>query len=331
MSSSLFSPLDLRYAKDLPVQLSEQALLEAQVSVERAWLLTLVDFGLCPKINENEIRKAWSGLTFDEIEVFEQRTQHATRALVEALAERLTKSGRGDVAGWVHVGMTSFDCVDTAQRLRLATFFKEAAAAQMEGLKKELRRLARANENQVAVGRTHGQWAVPTLFGLQFAEAHERIEHIERRLNQDIAELRGQASGAIGGYHASALLAGKPLEMESTYLQKLDLKPHMGSTQILPPEDILAVAQSFVSICAVVAKLATDLRHLARSEIGEVAESASANSIYFSNCGFASPASEVLSICVFAFALQSQTLAYFGDNSLTLAKALSASPNWVLK
>lgn len=272
MTAFLFSPLDLRYAKDLPERLSEQASTQCQVEVEKAWLLTLMDHALCPKMSEKELDKAWAGLGFDEIEAFERRTQHATRALVEALGDRLEKAGRKDVAGWIHVGLTSFDCVDTAQRLRVKRFVTEDAFTQIKALKIELRRLANTHKDLVAVGRTHGQWAVPTLFGLQFAEAHERIDYLETRLARDVGELRGQSSGAIGGYHASTLLAGKPLEMEKEYLLRLGLTPHFGSTQILPPEDMLAVAQSFVSLCSVVAKLATDLRHLARSEIGEVAE-----------------------------------------------------------
>lgn len=272
MTEFLFSPLDTRYAASLPESLSEQAVQGTQIEVERAWLLTLMEVGLCPSLKESQLDEAWKGITAEEIAAVEQRTQHATRALVEVLTTRLEKSGHSEAAHWVHVGMTSFDCVDTAQRVRLKRFFEKDALQQIAQLKKEWRRLARAHQNRIAVGRTHGQWAVPTLFGLQFAEAHERVVSLEVFLKKALENLRGQASGAIGGYHASALLHDRPLELEERFLKRLGLKAHAGSTQILPPEDLLSVAQSYVSICGVATKVAQDMRHLARSEIGEIAE-----------------------------------------------------------
>ena len=122
------------------------------------------------------------------------------------------------------------------------------------------------------MGRTHGQWAVPTLFGLQFAEAHERLDKLENKLDQDLSELTGQASGAIGGYHASSLISQAPLALEKKYLDRLGLKPHYSSIQILPQEDLLSLANTCFCLSSVVAKVANDLRHLARSEIFEVVE-----------------------------------------------------------
>ncbi len=272
MTELTFSPLDGRYAKDLPFNLSEQATLEFQVQVEKAWLLELMAQGLCPKVSEKELDKIFAGISFSEIEAIEARTQHATRALIEVLMERLQKAKKEKVAHWVHVGLTSFDTVDTAARLRLKSFVINDFVPQLEVLKSELKRFAKAFGSTLAVGRTHGQWAVPTYFGLQFAEAHERIEILEKKLLASTDDLRGQASGAIGGYQASSLLFKNPLEVEAKYLKRLGLKPHYSSTQILPPEDMVEVGQFVVSIASVAAKLATDLRHLARSEIVEVVE-----------------------------------------------------------
>src|SRR5687768_16211935 len=119
MELGTFSPLDLRYQKDLPWSLSEEAYLKAQVEVEKIWLLTLMETGICPKVPEKKIVAALEGLGFQEIEEIEIKTQHATRALVEAIAERLKKAKLDALVPWVHVGLTSFDTVDTAARLRL--------------------------------------------------------------------------------------------------------------------------------------------------------------------------------------------------------------------
>ena len=131
----VFSPLDSRYQKYLPATLSEQAGLESQVEVEKQWLLALMDEGLLEKKSEEELSASLAGLSFAEIEEIEKTTQHATRALVEAIANRLNNSGLEEAARWVHVGLTSFDTVDTAQRHRFKRFFEQDYFSQLEELK----------------------------------------------------------------------------------------------------------------------------------------------------------------------------------------------------
>jgi adenylosuccinate lyase len=268
----LFSPWDTRYRKDIPIALSEQALLEAQIEVEIAWLLTLMKNGVCPRVPEIKIRKAFERVKFAEIEAVEARTQHATRALVEVLQHRLEKAGLKKISPWVHVGLTSFDTVDTAARVRLKNWVDSSWNLEIASFKKELERLAKKYAKLIGVGRTHGQWAVPTVFGLQFAEALSRILTLQERQEIAIENLCGKASGAIGGYHASALLSRDPLKLEKEFLTRLGLKAHFGSVQIIPPEDVLDLAQVVFSMASVATKVANDLRHLARSEIAEVSE-----------------------------------------------------------
>jgi adenylosuccinate lyase len=188
------------------------------------------------------------------------------------LAHRLEKAGQAEVAHWVHVGITSFDTVDTAQRLRLKKFFKADFMPAYSGLKAQLKKWAEKERNTPQVGRTHGQWAVPSLFSLPFAEALHRLEKIEVRIQRDLGELTGQSSGAVGGYQGIAVLVADPVALEEKFLTILDLKPHYGSTQILPPEDVFFLANDVVAAGSVVSKVAEDLRHLARSEIAEIAE-----------------------------------------------------------
>jgi adenylosuccinate lyase len=272
MQDLAFSPLDLRYKKDIPETLSEKAFLKAQVTVEKEYLLGLMSEGLCPSLSEKSLDKILDGVSSDEIDQIEKRTQHATRALVEVIAKRLKKAGHGDIAHWVHVGITSFDTVDTAYRLRLKNYFALQGFGVIEKLKESFLSLAKKYQEIPQVGRTHGQWAVPSRFGLMFAEAYTRIAELEMQLFNAVKNLRGQISGAVGGYQATGLLVENPLEFESKILKRLDLKPHLGSTQIIPPEDLVALAQNVFLMASVVTKVANDLRHLARSEIGEIAE-----------------------------------------------------------
>jgi adenylosuccinate lyase len=279
MTDLNFSPWDTRYRQSLPVELSEEAWTAAQVQVEAAWLETLMEAGLCPQMPRTELDKLWAEVTRGEVEAVESRTQHATRALVEVLEQRLVKAGFEAQARWVHVGLTSFDTVDTANRFRLKKYFLSSASPLLDRCEAALKTWAERTSQTQQVGRTHGQWAVPNLLGLLFAEAAERIQVLRVGLKQDVSELRGQASGAVGGYQAPALLFTDPLKTEEQFLMRLGLKPHLGSTQILPPEDILQVAHRYSMIAGVIAKLAGDLRHLARSEIAEVSEGMSAGQV----------------------------------------------------
>jgi len=269
----MFSPLDTRYQEILPETLSEEFTLKSQLKVEAEWLLELKSRGFIKEALTTEaLEAALKGLSQDEITEIERTTQHATRALVEAISNRLKKAGLKEAAEWVHVGLTSFDTVDTASRWRLKEFMAKDLLPQIATLKKELVRRGELHASTPQVGRTHGQWAVPSLFGLLFTESLDRILDQEPRLLMSVENLRGQSSGAIGGYQATSLLVDDPLELEKSFLKRLGLKPAYASSQILPPEDVVNLAQDLYVVGSVVAKLANDLRHLARSEIAEISE-----------------------------------------------------------
>jgi len=269
----MFSPLDTRYLEILPQTLSEDFSLKSQIKVEVEWLLELSARGFIKTpLSAELVDKALDGLSQDEITEIERTTQHATRALVEAIANRLKKAGLAEAAKWVHVGLTSFDTVDTASRWRLKEFMKRDLMPQIASLKAELLRRTELHALTPQVGRTHGQWAVPSLFGLLFSESLDRILDQETRVRASVENLRGQSSGAIGGYQATSLLVDNPLDLERSFLARLGLKPAYASSQILPPEDVVNLAQDLYVVGSVVAKLAGDLRHLARSEIAEISE-----------------------------------------------------------
>jgi adenylosuccinate lyase len=269
----MFSPLDTRYLEILPETLSEEFSLKSQVKVEAEWLLELKARGFIKETLTSEaLYAALDGLKQEEITEIERTTQHATRALVEAIASRLKKAGLKESAEWVHVGLTSFDTVDTAARWRLKEFMAQDLLPQLALFKKELLRRSELHAATPQVGRTHGQWAVPSLFGLLFSESLDRVLDQEPRVKMSVENLRGQSSGAIGGYQATSLLVDNPLDLEKSFLRRLGLKPAYASSQILPPEDVVNLAQDLYVIASVVAKLAGDLRHLARSEIAEISE-----------------------------------------------------------
>jgi adenylosuccinate lyase len=147
-----FSPLDGRYRNDLPWELSEEASLFFQLEVEKAWFKILIEKGLAPKISDSDLNKVFSAVTQEKIDEIEKTTRHATRALVEAIANEFKAIGQVEAARWVHVGLTSFDTVDTAQRLRLRAYMEKAFHPALESLKKTLRELARKNKDTLQCG-----------------------------------------------------------------------------------------------------------------------------------------------------------------------------------
>lgn len=268
-----YSPLDRRYKEALPQILSEEASFSFQIEVEGNWLKTLRDEKICPSFEDKDLDKILSKVSFQRVEEIEKRTQHATRALVEGIAEELEKNGKKDLSQWVHVGLTSFDVVDTASRLRLKTYIQKDFFPLLDKNLEILKTLATKHSQTLQAGRTHGQWAVPTYFGLSLAEAYSRLKDLKNSLQKNIENLRGQSSGAIGGYHASSMLSSNALNLEEKFLFRLGLKADYGSTQILPPEDFVQVAQTVFLANSVLTKVANDWRHLARSEIAELFES----------------------------------------------------------
>ena len=160
----VFSPLDRRYKNSIPEILSEEASFTFQVDVEAEWLKVLRDEGIAPSFEDNELDRMIMSVGFDRVEEIEKRTRHATRALVEAIIESITAAGRPDVARWVHVGLTSFDVVDTASRLRLKRYLTQDFLPLVDALQTQLKVLATQHRQTLQPGRTHGQWAVPTYF-----------------------------------------------------------------------------------------------------------------------------------------------------------------------
>jgi adenylosuccinate lyase len=132
--------------------------------------------------------------------------------------------------------------------------------------------LAEREAETPQVGRTHGQHAVPVTLGFALAGYVSRlgksIEEIERLAGQ----LRGKLAGAAGAYNAMSMMVSDPEALEKTYLAGLGLLPSEHSTQLVEPEYLLRLLLEMNIAFGIIANLADDLRHLQRSEIGELHE-----------------------------------------------------------
>lgn len=260
-------PIENRYGSDqMRTVFDEENRFQRMLDVEAALAKTLSEEGMIPKTHGPQIaRKAKiKHVSVEEIRELEEKTGHETMALVLALAEASENAGRS-----VHLGATSSDILDTGLALQLREAIGIIENRIFELLDVIIER-AEKHSNTLMVGRTHGQHAVPTTFGMKFALWGDELRrHIERLDQIKSRVLVGQMSGAVG---TGAPWGDKGPKIQSEVMEKLDLKPVKISNQVIQ-RDRYAELVSFLSLLGnSLAKMAREVRNLQRTEIGEVAE-----------------------------------------------------------
>jgi adenylosuccinate lyase len=269
------SPLDFRYYgtsrslfKKLAPFVSERARVAYELKVEVALVEILAARRLCSAAVAEEVRNAAETVTAEEVAAEEERIQHNVRALVNCLRQKVSDEAKP----FIHFGMTSFDVIDTATALRFKQLTETVLLPDLLRLEANLISLAMREKGTVQMGRTHGQHAVPITFGFAMAEYVSRFGNRIEAIRAASDNLRGKVSGAVGAYNALSLLVDDPEQLEKDLLARLGLKPSTHSTQIVEAEYLLDYVHALVSALGVLANLADDLRHLQRTEIGEVGE-----------------------------------------------------------
>ncbi|MEE9280398.1 MAG: adenylosuccinate lyase [Myxococcota bacterium] len=244
--------------------------MEAIWSDERRYALwTRIEVAVCRALAERgEIpRRAFETIEErahvepERVAEIEARVQHDVSAYLDALAEQV-----GPAARYVHLGLTSSDVLDTCLALQL----RDAADLILEQSRRclsALRSRALEHKRTVCVGRTHGIFAEPTTFGLKLLYAYDEMRRNHARLERARESIAvGKISGAVGTFaHLSP-------EIETAVMQELGLAPAAVSTQIVArdrhAEFVTALAQTATGI----ERIAVEMRHLARTEVGEVQE-----------------------------------------------------------
>jgi len=195
------------------------------------------------------------------IEAIEAETRHDVIAFLTAVAEKVGPESR-----YIHYGLTSSDVLDTS----LAYLLKGAAErllADLDGLMAAVRERAFEHKNTVMIGRSHGMHAEPITFGLKLAVWYDELARQKRRLEaarDDVAA--GKLSGAVGTF------ANVPPEVEAHVCRELGLKPAPASTQIVQRDRHAAFFAALAVLAGTVDKMAVEIRHLQRSEVGEAEE-----------------------------------------------------------
>jgi adenylosuccinate lyase len=199
--------------------------------------------------------------TVEAINEREKVTDHDTAAFVDVLAASAGPAGR-----WIHHGLTSSDVLDTGLALQLRRV-GELVLPDSRRLVEELAARARERRHTLCVGRTHGIHAEPTTFGIKLAgfafEAERNLRRLERAFEQATV---GALSGAVGTYSATSP------DFEERELARLGLERESVSTQVDARDRHAELLQAIALAGAGLERFATELRHLARTEVGEVRE-----------------------------------------------------------
>ena len=199
--------------------------------------------------------------TVQAVQERERVTDHDLAAFVDVLAASAGEAGR-----WIHFGLTSSDVLDTALALQLSDVGEVLVPGARE-LVEVLRRRAREHVRTLCVGRTHGVHAEPTTFGVKLAgfafEAHRNAVRLERAFAQVAV---GSMSGAVGTY------ASTSPEFEARVLARLDLAREDVATQVIPRDRHAELLGAIALAGAGMERLATEIRHLQRTEVREVQE-----------------------------------------------------------
>ena len=239
---------------------TDEARWNSWLEVELAVCEVLTARGVIP---EDELAVIREKAAFDpqRIEEIEQEVRHDVIAFLQSVAERV-----GPASRFIHYGLTSSDVIDTAQALRLVRA-SERLIDDVDRLLEVLERRAREHRETLMVGRTHGIHAEPYTLGLKFASWHAEARRNRSRLEAVREEVRfAKISGSVGTY------AHLPPEVEREVLGRLKLQVEPASTQIVP-RDRHAM---FLSVLGVLAssldRIATEIRHLQRSDVREVEE-----------------------------------------------------------
>ncbi len=199
--------------------------------------------------------------TVAAIDEREKVTDHDTAAFVDVLSASAGPAGR-----WIHYGLTSSDVIDTGLALQIKQV-AELVLPDSRRLVQALAAKAREHVDTLCVGRTHGIHAEPTTFGVKLAgfafEAERNAERLERAFAQAAV---GAVSGAVGTYSATSP------EFEARVLARLGLEREPVSTQVVARDRHAELLQAIALAGAGLERFATELRHLARTELSEVRE-----------------------------------------------------------
>jgi len=230
--------------------------LEVEMAVCEAW----ARLGKIPGPALRDIKRK-AGFSVPRIDEIEKVVKHDIVAFLSSVAEKVGPKSR-----YIHLGLTSYDIVDTALSLLIRESL-EQILRELRELRGLLKKQALKYKKTVCIGRTHGIHAEPVTFGFKILVWHEEVKRHIRRLEAALRVISvGRISGSVGTYiHLDP-------RVEVLALRKLGLEPARVSTQVLQRDRHAEVLSSLALLASSIEKFAIEIRHLQRTEVGEVEE-----------------------------------------------------------
>ncbi|MEP6973300.1 MAG: adenylosuccinate lyase [Actinomycetota bacterium] len=230
--------------------------LEIEILAVEAWS----ELGKIPPEDASVIRER-AAFTVDRVLKVEAVTRHDVAAFVQVVADAVGPQGR-----WVHFGMTSSDVLDTGLALQLRTA-ADLLLTRLERLLGVVKHLALQHRDTVMVGRSHGMHAEPTSFGHKLAVWAFELDRDRERLRRcrEVVSV-GAISGVVGTY------ASIDPRVEQLVCARLGLHPEEASTQVIQRDRHAEFVTTLAIVASSLDRFATEIRHLARTEVREVQE-----------------------------------------------------------
>ena len=250
-----------RYAREAmkskwSIQAKYDAWLKVELAAVRAWnKLGLITDDDCEKIQKN------AKFDIARIDEIEKTTKHDVIAFLTSVSESL-----GDESRFVHYGMTSSDCIDTAAALQIKESL-ELILADIDEFLVALKTRAMEHKNTLMVGRSHGIHGEPITFGLVIAIWHDEIKRAKELLEHAKKIISvGAISGAMGNF------AHAPLELEELVCAELGLDCAPASNQVIQRDRYAQVMSALAILASSCEKIAVAVRHYQRTEVYEAEE-----------------------------------------------------------
>ncbi len=233
-----------------------QYYLDVEIAVAEAY----AELGTFPKEDIEKLKEKAS-FNVERIDEIEAEVKHDVIAFLTCVNESL-----GELAKYMHVGMTSSDVIDTAFALQIQDSGK-IILKDLDETIQSMKELAQKHKDTVCIGRSHGIHAEIMTFGVKICNWIDILERQRANFIHALDEIRvGQISGPVGTY------SNIPPEVEAITCKRLGLIPARVSTQIIARDYHAYFMQSLALIASVIEQFATEIRHLQRTEVLEVEE-----------------------------------------------------------
>lgn len=250
-----------RYSRKIMAEMwSLKAKYDSWLKVEKSVVKAWCKLGLIPK---QDCEKIINDATYqiEEIEEIEEIVKHDLIAFTTSVSNSL-----GEESRWVHYGITSSDCIDTANALQMRDSLL-LILEDVQKLKQVIKHKALEHKKTLMVGRSHGIHGEPITFGLVLGIWYDEVKRHFDALNRTLSLVSvGKISGAMGN------MAHSPIELEELVCKDLGLTPALLSNQIIQRDIYARLISDFALLASSCEKFAIAIRHLQRTEVYEVEE-----------------------------------------------------------